>query len=195
MISHYNKAVNRILNFFSIFKQKTNVFCQEWELRPKPLIISETNKRGTNMKITLTELEQNPQLLTTAMEDLDNWYVVNNHIRNVRNVPLNLIEKHCENAKTLGTENHCDYYLGYLRHALKAKPTPIQKTMTPFQLLQAGSPLWVRPFSPKEIGAINYFVRRLKYDGRDFNYVKPLFDLSLTPHEFNATNIELMIDF
>ena len=26
------------------------------------------------MKITLTELEQNPQLLTTAVEDLDNWY-------------------------------------------------------------------------------------------------------------------------
>ena len=127
MISHYNKAVNRILNFFFNFKQKTNVFCQEWELRPKPLIISETNKRGTNMKITLTELEQNPQLLTTAMEDLDNWYVVNNHIRNVRNVPLNLIEKHYENAKTLGTENHCDYYLGYLRHALKAKPDPHSK--------------------------------------------------------------------
>lgn len=147
------------------------------------------------MKITETELEQNPHVLATAMEDLDNWYVVNNYIRNVRNVPLDIIEKHYENAKTLGTKNHCDYYLGYLLHALKTEPTHIQKTMTPFQLLQAGSSLWVLPFSPKEIGAINYFVRRLKYDGRDFNYVKPLFDLSLTPHEFNATNIELMIDF
>lgn len=146
------------------------------------------------MKITLTELEQNPQLLTTAVEDLDNWYAVNNYIGNIRNVPLDVIEKHYRNAKTLNTKSHCNYYLGYLRHALKTKPTPIQKTMTPFQLLQAGSPLWVLPFSAKEIGAINYFVRRLKYDGRDFNYVKPLFDLSLTPHEFNATNIELMID-
>ena len=79
------------------------------------------------MEITVAELVANPQLLETAMENDDNWFVVNWYLKDARNVPLEIIEKHYENAKKLDTTKHCDNYLGYLRKALKIKPTSIQK--------------------------------------------------------------------
>ena len=144
------------------------------------------------MEITVAELVAKPQLLETAMENDDNWFVVNWYLKDARNVPLELIEKHYENAKKFGTTNHCDNYLGYLRKALKMKPTSIQKTMTPFQLLKTGSRLWALPFSPHEIDSINHLANKLKQRGRDFSYIEPLFDLSLTTDEFAALNLRLL---
>lgn len=114
------------------------------------------------MKITVTELEQNPQLLATALDDLGNWWQVNWYLKDARNVSLEYIEKHYDNAKKLGTVNSCDPYLGFLRKALKVKITPIQKTMSPYQLLQTGTRLWAQAFSPYEIGDINHLTTKLK---------------------------------
>lgn len=144
------------------------------------------------MEITIAELLANPQLLETAMENNKNWFVVNRYLTDARNVPLEIIEKHYENAKKLNTTKHCDNYLGYLRKALKIKPTPIQKTMTPFQLLQTGSRLWALPFTPREICSINNLATKLKKRGRDFSYIEPLFDLSLAADEFHMLNLRLL---
>ena len=144
------------------------------------------------MEITVAELVANPQLLETAMDYDDNWFVINWYLKDARNVPLELIEKHYENAKKLNTTNHCDNYLGYLRKALKIKPTPIQKTMTPFQLLQTGSRLWALPFTPRQIGSINHLTTKLKQRGRDLNYIEPLFDISLAADEFHMLNLRLL---
>lgn len=79
-----------------------------------------------------------------------------------------------------------------MRKALKIKPTPIQKTMTPFQLLQTGSRLWALPFTPREIGFINNLATKLKKRGRDFSYIEPLFDLSLAADEFHMLNLRIL---
>ena len=55
------------------------------------------------MEITIAELVANPQLLETAMENDKNWFVVNWYLTDARNVPLEIIEKHYENAKKLNT--------------------------------------------------------------------------------------------
>ena len=57
------------------------------------------------MEITVAELVANPQLLETAMENDDNWFVVNWYLKDARNVPLEIIEKHYENAKNWIQQN------------------------------------------------------------------------------------------
>lgn len=100
--------------------------------------------------IQIQTFTKHPETIKYLLNDEKQYKTVNLILTTEQNIDIDVLEQHIEDLKNFDDE----YYREDMELKLQAmlyNPTPIELTMTKYQLYLAKSPLWARDLSPEEI--------------------------------------------
>lgn len=100
--------------------------------------------------IQIQTFTKHPETIKYLLNDEKQYKTVNLILTTEQNIDIDVLKQHIEDLKNFDDE----YYREDMELKLQAKlynPTPIELTMTKYQLYLAKSPLWARDLSPEEI--------------------------------------------
>ena len=150
-------TIEEIIHAIRTNKQTENY--EDWSQHPNEGIRYELAKQGyfpdkfindKSPEVRMTTVTANPEYLTKLLKQEKNVRVVAQLLMEEVYPDIEVLKQHIEDLKTF------DPY--YFRKdvelkltALTQKPTPLELTMTPYQLYRAQSPLWALKLPPMEI--------------------------------------------
>lgn len=100
--------------------------------------------------IQIQTFTKHPETIKYLLNDEKQYKTVNLILTTEQNIDIDVLKQHIEDLKNFDDE----YYREDMELKLQAmlyNPTPIELTMTKYQLYLAKSPLWARDLSPEEI--------------------------------------------
>lgn len=100
--------------------------------------------------IQIQTFTKHPETIKYLLNDEKQYKTVNLILTTEQNIDIDVLKQHIEDLKNFDDE----YYRENMELKLQAmlyNPTPIELTMTKYQLYLAKSPLWARDLSPEEI--------------------------------------------
>lgn len=100
--------------------------------------------------IQIQTFTKHPETIKYLLNDEKQYKTVNLILTTEQNIDIDVLKQHIEDLKNFDDE----YYREDMKLKLQAmlyNPTPIELTMTKYQLYLAKSPLWARDLSPEEI--------------------------------------------
>lgn len=99
-----------------------------------------------------------PEYLPHLLGSSENLMLVNEYLEMQTEISVPTLKQHITDLKNDKSGYHTEDMETKLK-ALLYEPTAIEKTMSPLQLYQAGSPLWAKPFTPLAIYQIQSIER------------------------------------
>lgn len=100
--------------------------------------------------IQIQTFTKHPETIKYLLNDEKQYKTVNLILTTEQNIDIDVLKQHIKDLKNFDDE----YYREDMELKLQAmlyNPTPIELTMTKYQLYLAKSPLWARDLSPEEI--------------------------------------------
>ena len=106
--------------------------------------------KDENESVRIETIAAHPEYIQYLLNDDDQYETVNNILSKKHDIDIEVLKQHIEDLKTFNDE----YFREDMELKLKSmlhEPTPIELTMTRYQLYLAKSPLWARDLSPDDI--------------------------------------------
>ena len=106
--------------------------------------------KDENENIRIETVAAHPEYIQYMLNDQNQYETVNNILSKERDIDIEVLKQHIEDLKTFNDE----YFREDMELKLKSmlhEPTPIELTMTRYQLYLAKSPFWARDFPPEYI--------------------------------------------
>lgn len=106
--------------------------------------------KDENENIRIQTVAAHPEYIRYMLNDEKQYETVNNILSHKCDIDIEVLKQHIEDLKTFNDE----YFREDMELKLKSmlhEPTPIELTMTRYQLYLAKSPLWARDLSPDDI--------------------------------------------
>lgn len=100
--------------------------------------------------IQIQTFTKHPETIKYLLNDEKQYETVNHILTTERDIDIDVLRQHIEDLKTFDDE----YYRADMELKLKSmshEPTPLELTMTRYQLYLAKSPLWARDLTPEDI--------------------------------------------
>lgn len=106
--------------------------------------------KDENENIRIQTVTAHPEYIRYMLNDENQYETVNNILSKEHDIDIEVLKQHIEDLKTFNDE----YFREDMELKLKSmlhEPTPIELTMTRYQLYLVKSPLWARDLSPDDI--------------------------------------------
>ena len=125
--------------------------------------------KDENESIRIETVAAHPEYIQYLLNDDEQYETVNNILSKKRDIDIEVLKQHIKDLKTFNDM--------YFREDMELKletmmhePTPLELTMTGYQLYLAKSPLWARDLTPDDI----YTVLCTDYEDieKEFKYIE-----------------------
>lgn len=122
-----------------------------------------------NENIRVVTVVAHPEYIQYLLNDEKQYETVNNILSKERDIDIEVLKQHIEDLKTFDDK----YFREDMELKLEAilyEPTPLELTMTRYQLYLAKSPLWARDLPPEDI--YNVITTLDEYIEDEFKYIE-----------------------
>lgn len=106
--------------------------------------------KDENENIRIETVAAHPEYIQYLLNDENQYETVNNILSKEHDIDIEVLKQHIQDLKTFEKE----YFREDMELKLEAmqyEPTPLELTMTRYQLYLAKSPLWARDLPPEDI--------------------------------------------